>query len=62
MENLITVEMFWHDTLVAKMTGFENEVGYFAKQWMERGCTSTRINYHEKDLIWLIIDDGSGAF
>lgn len=61
MENFITVEMFWHDTLVAKMTGFENEVGLFAKKWMECGCTSTRIKYHENDLIWPIIIDESDA-
>lgn len=43
---LITVQLYWQQTFVGEMTGFEEEVAQYAYEMMtEYECTSVRIKY-----------------
>lgn len=46
MEQLIKVQLFWKDTLVGEMTGFELEVAQYAYEMLnEYECTTVKIKY-----------------
>lgn len=49
MDNqLITVKVYWQNTFVGEITGFEYEVAQYAYEMLtEYECTSVRITYHK---------------